>query len=152
MKIILMLVIFIGLTYVGVQIKNKLAYKKELYGALILFCESYKQEVGFLKTEVKSVAFNCSKNSKILLPVIESYFNKDGLINVLLNDVDKQELVTFLNGLGKKDVEGELNYVDFYKNIFTQKEKKSIELFNKYGTFSIKISALLALLLCLLFA
>ena len=152
MKIVLMFLIFGGCTYIGVQLKHNFFTKKEIYGQLVALCEKYKQEVGFLKTDVYSAVQKCVESNSVLNGIINNFFSDDKINHPQLSESEKQEVFNFLDGLGKQDVEGEIKYAEFYKILFEQKQVKYSEQYEKFGGFSVKMSAIMGLLICIILA
>lgn len=150
MKIALLIVILGAFGYCGFQIKDNLKSKRDFYDGLIEFCNNYKREINFLKIDVKSIIEKCSCKNKYVLSTINLYFNKS-LVNVsFLSEQENLDIKNFLAGLGKQDIDGEINHIDFYISKFSNKLNTHTLNFNKYGQFSIKMSAILGLLVCIL--
>ncbi len=150
MKIILMLIIVCGSTYIGSEIKRNLLVKKNIYNQIILLISNYKREIAFLKTDIHKILQNCVEESSPLKPIINEYFNCGKISCTYLNDFEKKEICEFFSKLGKQDIDGELNNLEFYNNLFNEKLKIHTEKNKKYGTFSVKMSALLGGLICIL--
>lgn len=150
MKFSLLLIVFSCVVYFGYQIKEKLKSKKIFYEELIAFCEDYKREIGFLKCELKSIVDRCTKNDGLINEVLIGFIeNKECKID-FLKEEEVAEIKSFLLSLGKQDIDGEINNVDFYEGKFKTKLGEHVQRFDKFGGFSIKMSALLGLLICVI--
>lgn len=69
---------------------------------------------------------------------------------ICLKEEENQGINQMLNSIGKSDVEGELNNLQYYEALIFKKYQEAQEKCEKYGTFSIKISIILGVLIAII--
>ena len=150
MKIFLLIIVLCCVAYIGWQIKTSLKKKKVFYEDLVNFCEDYKREVTFLKCGLDTIIDKCTKHDSAINKVLTQYL-KNGTCEI--NDLrheDVNDIKVFLAGLGKQDVDGEVNNIEFHKSKFVAKLHEHEKIYDKYGSFSVKMSALVGVLICII--
>ena len=150
MKIFLLGIVLAGFGYFGVQIKQNLKRKTIFFEEWVSFCENYKREITFLKCNLKTIVEKCIDKNGLLNDIFKDFFSNKK-IKITYLTIEEQDLInTFLCTLGKKDVDGEINNVEFYEGKFKEILSKQNKTFATYGNFSIKMSLVVGLLVCIL--
>ena len=79
--------------------------------------------------------------------IIDNYLMGNNVECVYLKSVENKTINDFLNSVGKMDVDGELNNLKYYCDLMEEYYRINEDIYNKYGTFSIKISIVIGALI-----
>ena len=136
MKIFFILIINLIFFWIASEYKKNNLLKIELYSSLINFSNDLISQISFNKTNINEI-YSKSKNSyaPVLNSIIDHYLSVSNMNNIsFLNDEESQELLDFLNSVGKYDIDGVNSNINFYKNKFDNKlnilkenQKKKVE-------------------------
>lgn len=160
MKIILILIVVISMTYIGFGISRYYVKRKKIFEDLILLCEKLCVEISFSKNTLSSIiSSNVNLFSKDFKNIINTYLNylknnnevltKDFLFkkNTLLNDDEKELILNFFYNLGRLDASNQISQINDYKNKFIELKQKTNEENSKFGSLSLKLLILMGLLI-----
>jgi stage III sporulation protein AB len=142
-------------SYIGVIVKNGYRENTKLIKDLVLFCEEFKRELSYQKTSVIDFCnkFKEGKKSKIS-DLIEEYVKQLESVGQFSMDIDKwnlahlknsekQEVLAFLNGLGKSPTEEQISFVERNCALFKDRQKQAEENEKKKGNMFFKLFVLL---------
>ncbi len=160
MKIILILIVVISMTYIGFGILQYYIKRKKIFEDIILLCEKLCVEISFSKNTLSSIiSSNVNLFSKDFKNIISTYLNylknnnevltKDFLFkkNTLLNDDEKELILNFFYNLGRLDASNQISQINDYKNKFIELKQKTNEENSKFGSLSLKLLILMGLLI-----
>ena len=160
MKIILILIVVISMTYIGFGILQYYIKRKKIFEDIILLCEKLCVEISFFKNTLSSIiSSNVNLFSKDFKNIISTYLNylknnnevltKDFLFkkNTLLNDDEKELILNFFYNLGRLDASNQISQINDYKNKFIELKQKTNEENSKFGSLSLKLLILMGLLI-----
>lgn len=149
-KTCLIISIMIVSFLIGFCIKNYLNIRHVIYVDFKDLIQSIKTEINFLKTEKIALLKNQKCQSKHSQEFVNKYIISGcgGSAYLKQNEID--ELNNLFNTIGKNDVDGELNNLEFFELKINKKCKETEEKLNKYGVFSIKMSIVLGALIAII--
>jgi len=79
--------------------------------------------------------------------IIHNYLLLGKVDCAYLKNAENKALNDFLNSIGKMDVDGEINNLNYYENLIDEYCVATEENYLKYGVFSIKISIIIGALI-----
>ena len=151
-KTISLLIVFLGSSYIGVEISNSYSKKEKFFREIIMFCDMLINNIGFNKNKIGVVIENNLDNySGDLKDCLSSYIAEKSIDVEFLNKYQNQKINDFFNGLGGFDVGSEINYINSYKLIFEDFYEKGKDENKRYGTLYSKIGIIVGLILVILF-
>ena len=146
-------------SYIGVLVKNGYKENTKLYKDLVQFCDNFKQELSYQKTALIDfcVGFSKEKKSKIA-DLLDEYVNelkKEGVFSKNVDDWniahlkrgEKQDLLTFLGGLGKTPTNEQISFVEKSAEMFKSRLRNAEEEEKKKGNMFFKLFVLLGIAL-----
>ena len=148
MKIVLLLVICLCFVYIAVQVKNYYIKRCAFYASFVTFINTLSSEISFLKSDYATI-INSNSFGKDVDTCLKCYLgNLPISINYLTSD-EIDCIVKFLDSIGKTNVQGELNNIQFYLNQFNQKVAKCNQEKLSHGMLWFKLICLFGLLVCI---
>lgn len=153
-KIILLIIVFSLIVYIGYGILSYYNKKKKFYNDLTLFLEQLKSEICFLKTDLKTILEkykNCyCKEINNLLNDYYNYlcgkFNENlNLKCSLLGKEEIAEINQFFLKLGRTTIEEQKDCIAHYNDRFTEQLRKISEEKDKSGIVAFKLCIILGL-------
>ena len=146
-------------SYIGLLIKNGYKENTAIDKGLCEFCDSFKRELTFEKTAVIDFCRKFSEGQKGKITNLineyteslqrEGQFKRD--VNkwdiAHLKSEDKQDIVTFFNGLGKSPTKEQVAFVEKYGELFKSRLANATEQEKKKGGMYFKLFVLLGVAL-----
>ncbi|MBO7222473.1 MAG: stage III sporulation protein AB [Clostridia bacterium] len=145
-------------SYIGLLFKKGYKENTAIYKGLKEFCDQFKTELTYEKTAVIDFCSKFSKGQRGVTDLINEYtasLQKEGQFHrdvenwelAHLKDDEKQEIVTFFNGLGKSPTKEQLAFVEKYGELFKSRLANAIEQEKKKGNMYFKLFVLLGVAL-----
>lgn len=149
-KTLLIVAIIVVSVLIGVVINKYLVVRKNIYDDFKDMIQTIKSEISFLKTEKLSLLKNYKCKNKNVEDFLNNYISC-GQANIsFLKQEENEELLKLLNSIGKSNIEGELNNLEYYEGVIIKNCRNAQEKYDKYGTFSIKLSILFGALVAII--
>lgn len=148
MKILMLILIVFCFIYIGYSINRHYKVKNDFLKNFLDFICVYENEIQFNKNNLINIIKSHSFG-KYFDNFLNDYITSKTSIPSFILDNEKIEIETFLNSLGKKDIDGEIKNLKMYKMKFEIIYQKSCEDLKK-GKLSLKLSFVLGLLLAIL--
>lgn len=149
-KLVLIILIIVCSVLIGNTIKNYLKNRYEIYLDFKDLIKSISNEISFLKTDKFSLLKNQNLKNKNSENFLKSYINNGNGESWILKENECKELNTFLNSIGKKDIDGEMYNLTYFETLIDKNCRTTQENYNKYGVFAIKMSILFGALLAII--
>lgn len=161
LKILLLLIIIIGCTYIGYGFSNYYKVRLKFFKDFLNFLEFCKTQITFYHNKIDEIFLGfleqnqCSKDLKKFLQKIKEQFISNKIINVelfILNSNEQKLLANFFNNLGKTNVEKQNELIEFnkfqIKSVLTDCEEKT----QKFAPLATRLGFLLglAIAICLI--
>lgn len=148
MKIFILLLILALIIYIGLQIRAYYRKRERILNDILSFCNIFENEVKFSKNAIsKIVQDNLNKFDKELSDVLEAYFvHGTEKACKYLNKKEQEFLDKFMQSLGKADEEGEIRNLNNYRTEFLRIKEDGQQDCKKYGSFALKMSIVIGLL------
>jgi len=146
-RIILMIGIVVCCVLIGNMIKNCLFVRCQIFKDFKGLCKSISNEITFLKTDKFTMLNNREFLDKRSAEIIHNYLLLGKVDCAYLKNAENKALNDFLNSIGKMDVDGEINNLNYYENLIDEYCVATEENYLKYGVFSIKISIIIGALI-----
>ena len=146
-------------SYIGLLVKKGYKENTAIYKGLKEFCDQFKTELTYEKTAVIDFCGKFSKGQRgDVADLINEYtasLQKEGQFQrdvekwelAHLKREEKQEIVTFFNGLGKSPTKEQLAFVEKYGELFKSRLANAIEQEKKKGNMYFKLFVLLGVAL-----
>ena len=131
----------------------------KFYKELVGFVTFLKRNINYNRELLKDnfVNFSCSKKFKEFLLVAYDYVCgsaiKEDLFKLIPNKLDgdsKNDIVDFLQGLGKNDNQSQQDFLSQYTELFSEKENNANQLKTKNYNVSIKLGIGIGLVLAII--
>lgn len=149
-KIIFIIVILIISVIIGYLIKQYFSIRRDLFYDFKDVFQLLKSEISFLKSSKLEILTGRKFKTKYCSEFIDRYVKNEEICCVYLNDFEIKELLIMLDSIGNSDVDGEINNINYCEIKIEKFCKKAEENFNKYGSFSFKISFILGVLISII--
>jgi len=151
MKIILILVIVLASSLIGVFVYLSCNSKKNIYKNLIDFCDYSLLEIKFNKANFRKIIERYLKNCNFEVKnYLNAYLERKTYSSKVLKTEENIVIANFLSSIGTKDVDGEVDNLNKYKEFFKLSFEKAQEEEKKRGITSLKISIVLGLLFAII--
>lgn len=151
-KVLSLLAVFIGTSYIGVEMGRRYIKREKLFNELIMFCNVLSNNIKFNRNKLKYIISENIENYSYDLREYLSNFLEDRIDEIyFLSRYENQKLSEFMRGLGNFDSNGEIGYIENYKILFEEFHKKSCSENKKYGALYSKLGIMLGLILVILF-
>lgn len=155
MKFLILGLIFGSISYIGFRFGNGYKEKERFYNEFLKFLMHFKTQINFLKTDLLQIINSYKSKDKNFNILLSSY--EKNIINEIeykidlniLNEEEKNEFLTFFNGVGKSDLYSQIELLDKYIEMFKDKLEQKRKLNLKYGVMYKKLGVLLAFLICI---
>lgn len=163
MKYLLIAIVVFGISYIGYGFGKYYRKRKRFFEDLIFVSERLCVDISFSKDNLQKILFNSIESyGKDLKSVICSYIEylKDNKIQLnnnllfkkstLIKDEEKETIFLFFKSLGRLDASNQVSEINNFKSKFISlKDNADVEN-KKFGTLSLKLAILFALLLIIL--
>jgi len=145
MNVIIGLVVFVCILYIGWFFYQKTRKKAIFYNNFLQFCELLETEIGFFQNKLQQIL---EKNSygKDFSSALKNFAEKHnleewGASQNLLKENELQELKNFFNKLGRVDSSTQTNEIRNFKKILEEKieDIKTIQMKKSKMTFSLSV-------------
>ena len=146
-KFFLMMGIVVTCVMIGTIVRNYLFVRCQIFKDFKGLCKSISNEISFLKTDKFTMLRNRVFLFKQSKAIIDNYLMENNVECVYLKSVENKTINDFLNSVGKMDIDGELNNLKYYGDLMEEYYRINEDIYNKYGTFSIKISIVIGVLI-----
>ena len=150
MKLALIILLGLCFIYLGYCVKKYYKNRYDFYYNFTNFIQILLSEISFLKSDISKVAQSNSFGS-ILDNWLNSYVNGNISNISFLTDEENTQLISFISGIGKSDMQGELANINYHKSLFEsklQETKGDIDI--KAGMY-FKLISLAGVILCIIF-
>ena len=146
-------------SYVGILVKNGYKDNTKLYKDLIEFCDLYKGELSYEKaTLIDIISRFCANKKGKTADIFKEYAKDMQSSGQFFRDVEKwnvahlkkeqkQEILDFLNGLGKSGTTEQMSFVNKHLESFSKRKKQAEEDEKKKGNMFFKLFVLLGIAL-----
>lgn len=151
-KFVCLLVIFIGVSYIGISLSINYSKRERFFNELISFCNVLFNNIKFNKSKLKVVIKENLDNYKTeLKDYLQNYLENKEVKISLLTEYENSKVNEFFVSIGKLDSFGELNNIENYKIIFNEFYNDCKLNNKKYGNLYSKLGVIFALILVILF-
>ena len=151
-KFVCLLVIFIGVSYIGISLSINYSKRERFFNELISFCNVLFNNIKFNKSKLKVVIKENLDNYKTeLKDYLQNYLENKEVKISLLTEYENSKVNEFFVSIGKLDSFGELNNIENYKIIFNEFYNDCKFNNKKYGNLYSKLGVIFALILVILF-
>ena len=142
-------------SYIGFMVKNGYKENTKLMKDLVFFCDEFKRELSYQKTSVIDFCNKFKKNKKSkICDLLEEFVSQLESAGQFSKDIDKwnlahlktqekQEILTFFNGLGKTPTNEQISFVEKSGALFKERQKQGEENEKKKGNMFFKLFVLL---------
>jgi len=149
-KVLLIIAIFTCCVVAGVIIKNGLLNRVKCFEQFEILLNEISSKICFLKADKSSILKDFSNDYIYAKEFVSGYLTEGkGYLNIL-NDNENYVINTFLNSVGKSDMDGEISNLKYYEHLIDSMKSKSKDNYNKYGMFSVKMSIILGTLIAII--
>lgn len=160
-KILLVLIVVGGFSYVGFGIASHYKKRDEFFAGLLSLCDKVRADIDFSGKSLSAI-FDGLKFSGAIGKLVENFCeylkNKDLKLSSkqlfrgiwILKDEEKNVVLDFFSRLGRHDSDNEVKLIDDFKTLIEPLSKIAGEEKNKYGKMSVKVSFLLGLMVAIL--
>ena len=148
-----MLLVLLGLTFIGYSYSKKFKQKLSFYKDLNNFCNVLENQIKFSKnTLTKIVVSNTQIYGADFNQMLTNYFtlHKPFENLLFLNERENAFIANFLNSLGKLDASGEVNNIKNYNSEVIRQLEGANDEYQKFGTMVTKLEIIAGLLICVL--
>lgn len=153
MKLFLIILIILSSSLLGFLIYLNYSSKRKTYGYLVNFCDTCLLEIKFNKNNFKKIIEkNLDSYNQEMKKILSSYLDKEEYNSKLFKKNEVVSIQNFINSLGKKDLDGEVQNLNKYRELFEQNFKKSKEDEQKKGVVSLKLFIVVGMLLGIMLA
>ncbi len=153
MKLFLIILIILSSSLLGFLIYLNYSSKRKTYGYLVNFCDTCLLEIKFNKNNFKKIIEkNLDSYNQEMKKILSSYLDKEEYDSKLFKKNEVVSIQNFINSLGKKDLDGEVQNLNKYRELFEQNFKKSKEDEQKKGVVSLKLFIVVGMLLGIMLA
>lgn len=149
-KIVLGVLLILSTTLIGFKLSERKKFKKNVYEQLLFFCNKLKSEVGYKTNTIDKYVEELPDELKVNLNLSPNSFIDGKPVEITdkrLSNDEKKEIAEFFSELGKYDMEGFVNMIDFYLEKFGKKFNEAEKIYEKSKSFYIKMGALSGTLL-----
>lgn len=152
LKFICLLIMFAGVSYIGIELGSNYSKKEKFFSELNMFCNMLINNIKFNKNKISVVINDNINNYSSDLKEYLSCFLNDKLNDLsFINKYQNQKIREFFLGLGSFDTSNEINYINNYKILFEEFLSNSKEENKKYGALYSKLGIMVGLILVILF-
>lgn len=153
MKLFLIILIILSSSLLGFLIYLNYSSKRKTYSYLVNFCDTCLLEIKFNKNNFKKIIEkNLDSYNQEMKKILSSYLDKEEYNSKLFKKNEVASIQNFINSLGKKDLDGEVQNLNKYRELFEQNFKKSKEDEQKKGVVSFKLFIVVGMLLGIMLA
>ena len=149
-KIVLCCILIALSTAVGVKISEKYKIRRDIYSSLVDYCTSISANIKYKKDTVDKLIENLPLTLKrhFNVGLSSSFSDKNCKIKCkYLKENELLEVSNFFTSLGSIDTEGQLKLLNYYKEIFKERQVLAESVFQKYSKISVKLGALTGVLI-----
>jgi len=153
MRVFLFIVILVGLTYLGWLFTKKYKDRLVFYKDMITFCNILSNQIKFSKNNLSTIvqAHLNSFSPKFKITVENLFIKKEQYAKIeMFTEEENVAIKTFFNGLGKYDVEGEVNNIKNHKSQIENHFNNAQEQYKKFGPLGTKLGFITGLLICII--
>lgn len=153
MKLFFIILIVLSTSFIGLLIYLNYNSKRKTYSYLVDFCDTCLLEIKFNKNNFKKIIEkNLSSYNLEMKKILNCYLDKECYTSKIFKKSDTVFIQNFIDSLGKKDIDGEIQNLNKFKELFDQNLKKSKEDEQKKGVLSFKLLIVVGLLLGIMLA
>ena len=149
-KVLLIVGILTTSVCVGVVINNYFSMRVKIYKSIISIIQAVKSEIQFLKTDKISLLKNQDAANSLVKEFIDDYISLGEGNITCLKPNENSEINRLFDSIGKSDVNGEINNLQYYESLILKNYHDSEDKFVKYGSFSIKMAILFGALIVII--
>ena len=149
-KVLLIVGILTTSVCVGVVINNYFSMRVKIYKSIISIIQAVKSEIQFLKTDKISLLKNQDASNSLVKEFIDDYISLGEGNITCLKPNENSEINRLFDSIGKSDVNGEINNLQYYESLILKNYHDSEDKFVKYGSFSIKMAILFGALIVII--
>ena len=150
-KTLLLILMFLGVSYVGYSMGKTFGRRERFYRELIMLCNMLVSNIRFNKNKLYIIIENyCKSCSADMRLYLENYLNNNIENISFLSPYDNEIIREFFLGLGGFDCSGEIGYIDNYKVGFEECYNNSVEENKKYGVLYTKLGFMVGLIVVIL--
>ena len=131
---------------IGISIKKYYSARYQFFLEFINLLQYMKAEISFLKTDKFIILSKTLNKSYMINGFIREYISTCKGNSSILTNEENNCLNDILNSIGRNDVNGELNNIDYYLVEINKKYNEALEKYNLYGGFAVKISIVIGAL------
>lgn len=157
MKILLILLLLVVVMLVANEITKYYRDRYSFYCQLSQFIEKLDINIAFQKNKLADI-IKTTKAENQFLDFVKQYYeyitknNEPNFESIkLLDDNEKQTLVSIIKSIGRNDVENEMKQINYFKKFASEGVLKTKEEKEKKVPLVLKLSFMLGLLLSILF-
>ena len=149
MKIFILVTIVFCFVYIGYSIKLYFKNRNNFFKSLLDFVSIYKNEISFSKDSLKRI-LDTHRFEKDFDKFIRDFSILKIDYPKYILDNEKLEINKFLDSIGTKDIDGEIQMVNSFENKFKLVFENTTTDLVKKGGLALKLSLVLGLLLAIL--
>lgn len=148
-KLFLLILVVLTCSLIGYIINLYFKEKVLLYDDFVRMCNDFKNEIYFLQTDVSTLLnkYNCGKSTRSML---ENYLKNGKCSSVFLKKEECENFGDFLSSMGHCDVDGEINNLTYWENVFKTKQENAKLFYDKYGLAILKLSIIFGAILSIM--
>lgn len=163
MKVILIVIVVLGVGYIGYGISKYYRKRKRFFEDLILLSERLSVDISFSKDNLHTILSNSLDSYSIpFRNVLEGYLkfledNKKELTTTLLfnkssllKEEERENVFLFFKNLGRLDASNQVSEINNFKTKFIFLKDEATGENKKFGALSFKLAILFGLLLIIL--
>lgn len=135
---------------IGFRIKKHYHTRYKIYYEFKNLLQEIKSEISFLKNDKNIILSRISDKCNVIGDFIKRYIKYGVGSCETLSCEENLYLNTILDSIGKNDVEGELNNIDYYFTIINQTYCDVLDKYNRYGGFAVKIAIVIGALVTII--
>ena len=162
MKLLLISIVFVCCILIGLLIKQNYYIRQNFYKDTLSFCNYLKLNISCSKQKLLELSslsnISCGREFQSLLDLYVEYLcgniSKQQFEEFkikALTEVERQEVISFLCGLGQYLKEEEIENINLMISTFESKYNMCQHNNNKYSTLMLKLFAILGLVLFIIF-
>ena len=163
MKIFLLAILASISIFIGYIISKKYKTRANFFQSIVMLCQKFDVEINFSRERLKNLFLSLDEKQKKKLQGIDKNFisfidqevplEKDNLFKNIkfLKEDEKDILFMFFKNLGRSDVDSQSKEIKNFQSRFENLANSATSENKKYGSLSIKLAIIAALVIIILF-
>ena len=150
MKLVLITILGMCFLLLGMGIRGYYSKRYDFYKCFARFISILANQITFLKSDIYSIV-QANTFGGGVDELLADYMERKTVNVKYLSEEENASIKQFLDSVGHSDVDGELANIEYYNNTFSGESDKAKEMMNSKGNMYFKLSALVGVMVCIIF-